>query len=72
MCSSGPAHTVRVEEGKTTAELKELVSGRAYETWLTASTAAGEGTPTRRVAHAPTHRGYHTLQYIPLELTCVE
>ncbi|RVE41204.1 hypothetical protein evm_014145 [Chilo suppressalis] len=56
--SSGSPQTLRVEAegGRTTAELKDLVSGRTYEAWLTASTAAGEGPPTRRISHTPTHR----------------
>ncbi|KPJ10703.1 Down syndrome cell adhesion molecule-like protein CG42256 [Papilio machaon] len=55
--SNGPAQTNRVEaEGRTVAELKELTTGRTYETWLTASTGAGEGPPTRRVSHTPSQR----------------
>ncbi|KAF9820929.1 hypothetical protein SFRURICE_015766, partial [Spodoptera frugiperda] len=55
--SNGPPQTFRIDsEGRSTAELKDLVSGRTYEAWVTASTAAGEGSATRRVSHTPTNR----------------
>ncbi|KAL0810748.1 hypothetical protein ABMA28_010066 [Loxostege sticticalis] len=55
--SNGPPQTHRAEaEGRTTAELKGLTTGRTHEVWVTASTRAGEGMATRRVSHTPTHR----------------
>ncbi|XP_050554453.1 cell adhesion molecule Dscam2 [Spodoptera frugiperda] len=55
--SNGPPQTFRIDsEGRSTAEVKDLVSGRTYEAWVTASTAAGEGSATRRVSHTPTNR----------------
>lgn len=57
-CSNGPPQTYRIEtEGRTVAEIKELTTGRTYETWVTASTRAGEGAASRRVSHTPTQRG---------------
>ncbi|XP_022837206.1 Down syndrome cell adhesion molecule-like protein Dscam2 [Spodoptera litura] len=56
--SNGPPQTFRIDsEGRSTAEVKDLAPGRTYEAWVTASTAAGEGSATRRVSHTPTHRG---------------
>ncbi|XP_049881130.1 Down syndrome cell adhesion molecule-like protein Dscam2 [Pectinophora gossypiella] len=54
--SNGPPQTYRVEPSRTTAEVKELISGRTHEAWVTASTRAGEGMATRRVSHTPTQR----------------
>ncbi|KAH9631241.1 hypothetical protein HF086_011945 [Spodoptera exigua] len=53
---SYPIVCATLQDGRTTAEVKDLVSGRTYEAWVTASTAAGEGSATRRVSHTPTHR----------------
>lgn len=33
------------------------MEGRQYDVWVTASTAVGEGPPTRRVTNTPTYRG---------------
>ncbi|XP_061704982.1 cell adhesion molecule Dscam2-like [Cydia pomonella] len=54
--SNGPPQTYRVEEGRTSAEIKELGAGRSYEAWVTATTRAGEGAPSRRVSHTPSSR----------------
>ncbi|XP_053620238.1 cell adhesion molecule Dscam2-like isoform X2 [Plodia interpunctella] len=55
--STGPPQPHRVEStSRTTAEVKDLTTGRAYEVWATASTSVGEGAATRRVSHTPTHR----------------
>lgn len=55
--SNGPAQTTRVSPATTTAEIKDLTTGRTYEAWVTASTRAGEGAATRRVSHTPSQRG---------------
>ncbi|CAG9564400.1 unnamed protein product [Danaus chrysippus] len=52
----GPPLTSRVDPSRTTAEIKELTSGRSYEVWVTGSTAAGEGAPSRRASHTPANR----------------
>ncbi|CAG9568530.1 unnamed protein product [Danaus chrysippus] len=52
----GPPLTSRVDPSRTTAEIKELTSGRSYEVWVTGSTAAGEGGPSRRASHTPANR----------------
>nr|XP_021209307.1 Down syndrome cell adhesion molecule-like protein Dscam2 isoform X1 [Bombyx mori] len=54
--SNGPPQTHVVESSKTTKEVRELRTGSSYECWVTASTRAGEGPPSRRVSHTPTHR----------------
>ncbi|XP_041972155.1 Down syndrome cell adhesion molecule-like protein Dscam2 [Aricia agestis] len=53
---SGPPQTHRVDPTRSLAELKELITGRAYEVWVTASTAAGEGAASKRLTHAPAQR----------------
>ncbi|XP_073960737.1 cell adhesion molecule Dscam1-like [Choristoneura fumiferana] len=54
--SNGPPQTYRIEDLRTSAEVKDLVTGRSYEAWVTASTRAGEGAATRRVSHTPSPR----------------
>ncbi|XP_052752723.1 cell adhesion molecule Dscam2-like [Galleria mellonella] len=55
--SSGSPQTHRVDvSSRNIVELKDLTTGRTYEVWATASTRAGEGPPTRRISHAPTHK----------------
>ncbi|KAJ0171731.1 hypothetical protein K1T71_012494 [Dendrolimus kikuchii] len=54
--SNGPPQRLRVEDGRTSTEVKDLTTGRTYEAWVTATTRAGEGAATRRVSHTPTNR----------------
>ena len=61
--NDGPQiHRVDVEAGEHTQSLalKGLAEGRAYDVWVTASTALGEGPETRRVSAAPSQRGDYT------------
>lgn len=44
-----------------TLELKELIHGKSYDVWVTATTTAGEGPATRKVTHSPSHRGTDNL-----------
>lgn len=55
---SGQPQTYRVEPSRTTTEIKDLVAGRSYEAWVTASTRRGEGGASRRFSRSPpAHRG---------------
>ncbi|KAJ2944874.1 hypothetical protein O0L34_g1763 [Tuta absoluta] len=54
--SSGQPQTHRTEPSRTSTEVKDLISGRTYEAWVTATTRAGEGAGTRRVSHTPSQR----------------
>lgn len=55
--SNGPPQTYRIEDLRTSTDVKDLVTGRSYEAWVTATTRAGEGAATRRVSHTPSPRG---------------
>ncbi|XP_045762368.1 Down syndrome cell adhesion molecule-like protein Dscam2 [Maniola jurtina] len=53
---SGSPQTLRIDVARTTAEVKDLTTGRPYETWVTASTSVGEGTASKRVSQMPVQR----------------
>ncbi|XP_050356445.1 cell adhesion molecule Dscam2-like [Nymphalis io] len=54
--SNGSPQTLRVDTSRTTAEVKDLTTGRTYEAWVTASTSVGEGTASKRVSQTPLQR----------------
>ncbi|XP_046972428.1 Down syndrome cell adhesion molecule-like protein Dscam2 [Vanessa cardui] len=54
--SNGSPHTLRVDMSRTTAEVKDLTTGRTYEAWATASTSVGEGLASKRVSQTPLQR----------------
>ncbi|XP_064074648.1 cell adhesion molecule Dscam1-like [Vanessa tameamea] len=55
--SNGSPQTLRVDMSRTTAEVKDLTTGRTYEAWVTASTNVGEGLASKRVSQTPLQRG---------------
>ncbi|XP_037299251.1 Down syndrome cell adhesion molecule-like protein Dscam2 [Manduca sexta] len=54
--SGGTARRVRAEGTRRSAEIREVTAGRAYDAWVRAATAAGEGAPSRTLTKAPDHR----------------